>query len=189
MSRFDGSTSNNFYVILKVEGLDSQRPYIIKDSAQIFVRIGGSTRPASRTTIANLFVNLLERRNSIRKLQVYSMLLRNELTAQVIDTVDGNFTGIIPLLDLESFKDVSLSAEWFLREQNLLGDVENTGNITFGLYNNIHELNKEQMNRSVRYTRFKLVLDKWKPHHVEFKNIIASFEDITKRCANFLQSS
>ena len=117
------------------------------------------------------------------------MLLRNELTAQVIDTVDGNFTGIIPLLDLESFKDVSLSAEWFLREQNLLGDVENTGNITFGLYNNIHELNKEQMNRSVRYTRFKLVLDKWKPHHVEFKNIIASFEDITKRCANFLQSS
>jgi predicted HTH transcriptional regulator len=38
--------SDRFYVILKVEGLESQRPYTIKDSAQIFVRIGGSTRPA-----------------------------------------------------------------------------------------------------------------------------------------------
>lgn len=59
---------STFYVILKAEGLESQRPYIIKDTSEIFVRIGGSARPASRTTIANLFVNLLERRNSIRKL-------------------------------------------------------------------------------------------------------------------------
>jgi predicted HTH transcriptional regulator len=53
----------HFYVILKVEGSASQRPYMVKDSGQLFVRIGGSTRPASRTTIVNLFINLLERRN------------------------------------------------------------------------------------------------------------------------------
>ncbi len=173
----------------------------IKDTAQIFVRVGGSTRPASRATIANLFVNLFERRNSIRKLQVHCILLRNELilTAQVIDTVDSNYTGIIPLLDLQAFKDATLSAEWFLREQNLLGDVSITGTITGGLYNNIHELNilnttidvinKEQMNRGGRYTNFSLVLDKWKPHRNEFKNIIGSLEDIIKRCTKFLQSS
>jgi hypothetical protein len=63
------------------------------------------------------------------------------LTAQVIDTVDSNYTGIIPLLDLEACRDAALSAEWFLREQNLLGDVSSTGTITSGLYNNIHELN------------------------------------------------
>ena len=132
----------HFYVILKVEVLESQRSYTIKDTSQIFVRIGGSTRPASRTTIANLFVNLLERRNNIRKLQVHCSLLRNELilTAHVIDTVD-NYTGIIPLLDLQAFKDAVLSAEWFLSEQNLLGHVSSTGTITGGLYNDIHELN------------------------------------------------
>lgn len=191
---------NDFYVILKVEGLESQRPYTIKDTSQIFVRIGGSTRPASRTTIANLFVNLLERRNSVRKLQVHCILLRNELilTAHEIDTVDSNYTGIIPLLDLQAFKDAVSSAEWFLSEQNLLGHVSSTGSITGGLYNNIHELNilnttidvlnKEQMNRGVRYTNFKIVLDKWKPYRNEFKDIIVSLEDIIKRCTTYLQT-
>lgn len=93
---------DSFYVILKVEGLVNQRPYIIKDKGQIFVRIRDSTMPASRTTIANLFVNQLERRNSVRNLQVHCKLLRNELiqTAKVIDTIDSNYTGIIPQLDL-----------------------------------------------------------------------------------------
>jgi hypothetical protein len=190
-----------FYVILKVEGLESQRPYIIKDTSQIFVRIGGSTRPASRTTIANLFINLLERRNSIRKLQVHCSLLRNELilTADVICTVDDNYTGIIPLLDIQAFKDAVLSAEWFLSEQNLLGQVDSTVTVIGGLYKDIHELNtlnttidifnKEQMNRGARYSMSRSVLDKWKTHRIEFKNIILSLEDIIKRCTKFLQTS
>jgi hypothetical protein len=193
---------DRFYMILKVEGLESQRPYQIKDTAQIFVRIGGSTRPASRTTIANLFVNLLEKRSSIRRLQVHSSLLRSELilAAEVIETVDNNYTGIIPLLDLQAFKDAVLSAEWFLSEQNLLGSVDsNTGSTTGGLYVNIHELNilnttidcfnKEQFNRGVRYTSFMPTLEKWKLHRGEFKNIIGSLEDIVNRCTKFLQSS
>jgi hypothetical protein len=44
------------------------------------------------------------------------------LTAQVIDTVDNNYTGIIPLLDLQAFKDAVLSPEWFLSKQNILGN-------------------------------------------------------------------
>jgi len=194
--------SCQFYVILKIEGLESQRPYTIKDTARIYVRIGGSTRPASRTTIANLFLNLIERRNSINKLRVHCSLLRHELisTTQIVDTVDNSYTGIIPLLDLHAFKDAVLSAEWFLSEQHLLGDIDSTGKtITGGLYNNIHELNilnttidgfnKEQMNRAARYAIFSLVLDKWKPHRNEFKDIIGSLEDIIKRCTNFLQSN
>jgi hypothetical protein len=102
------------------------------------------------------------------------------------------------LLDLQAFKDAGLSAEWFLREQNLLGDVSNTGTITGGLYNNIHELNilnttidvinKEQMNRGGRYTNFRIILDKWKPYRNEFKNIIVSLEGIIRRCTRYLQS-
>jgi hypothetical protein len=46
---------------------------------------------------------------------------------------------IIPLLDLKAFKDAVLSAEWFLRDQNLLGQVE-VSNTQEGLYTNIHEL-------------------------------------------------
>lgn len=193
--------SRRFYVILKIEGVESQRPYIIKDTAQIFVRIGGSTRPASRTTIANLFLNLIERHNSLRKLRIHCSLLRNELIriSDIIHTVDNSYTGIIPLLDLQAFKDAGLSAEWFLREQNLLGDIDSTGKITGGLYNNIHELNilnttidvfnREQMNRGGRYTYFSVVFDKWKPYRNEFKNIISSLEDIIKRCTDFSQSN
>jgi hypothetical protein len=194
--------SSQFYIILKIEGLESQRPYTIKDTGQIFVRIGGSTRPASRTTIANLFLNLIERRNSIKKLRVHCSLLRHELisTTQIIDTIDNRYTGVIPLLDLDAFKDALLSAEWFLSEQNLMGDIDSTGTtMTGGLYNNIHELNilnttidgfnKEQMNRGARYSIFSLVLDKWKPHRNEFNGIVSSLEDIIKRCAKFLQSN
>jgi hypothetical protein len=194
-------SDDDFYVILKIEGLESQRPYLIKDTAQIYVRIGGSTRLASRATIANLFVNLLERRNTIRKLQVHCRLLRNELlfTAQVIDTVDDNYIGIIPLLDLQAFTGAVLSAEWFLSEQNLLGGVDSIGTVIGGLYNDIYELNilnttldilnKEQMNRSVRYKMSKTVLDKWRPHRKEFNNIILSLENIIERCTRYLQSS
>jgi predicted NAD/FAD-binding protein len=47
---------------------------------------------------------------------------------------------------------------------------------------------KEQMNRGVRYTNFKVVLDKWKPYRNEFNDIIVSLEDIIKRCTTYLQS-
>jgi Putative DNA-binding domain len=193
---------DSFYMLLKVEGLEAQRPYTVKDRGQIFVRIGSSTTPASRTTIANLFINLLEKRNSIRKLQVHCRLLRSELiqTAEVIDTVDSNYIGIIPLLDLQSFKDAVSSAEWFLSEQNLLGQVNsNTATKVEGLYTKIHEFNvlnttidifnKEQMNRPVRYTTFSRVWEKWKTDRNEFKSIIGSLDDIDQRCTKFLQSS
>jgi hypothetical protein len=140
-------------------------------------------------------------RDNVRKLQVHCSLLRSELIliTHEIDKVDNNYTGIIPLLDLQAFRDASLSAEWFLSEQNLLGSVDRTGTTTGGLYTNIHELNilsttidcfnKEQMNRGGRYTSFGQVLDKLKPHRNEFKSIVISLEDIVQRCAKFLQSS
>ena len=192
---------DSFYVILKVKCLVNQRPYIIKDKGQIFVRIRDSTMPASRTTIANLFVNQLERRNSVRNLQVHCKLLRNEIiqTAKVIDTIDSNYTGIIPQLDLQSFKSAVSSAEWFLSERGILGQVNTTGPTVEGLYTNLHELNalkttidifnNEQMNRPGRYTAFCTVFDKWKTHRNEFNYIIGSLDDIDQRCTRFIQSS
>jgi Schlafen, AlbA_2 len=189
----------HYYVILKVEGSEYERPYMVKDTGTIFVRIGGSTRPASRTTIANLFINLLERRNSVRKLRSHCSLLRNELilTSEVISTVDENYLGIIPLLDLNAFKDAVLSAEWFLSDQDILGQVNLSGSTIGGMYVNLQELNvlnttidvlnKEQMNRPVRYQMSKPVLDKWKDNRNEFKNIIHFLEDIVRRCGEFLQ--
>ena len=99
---FDDEAGDTFYVVLKVEGLIDQRPYMIKGKGQIWVRIDDQTIPASHTAIANLFVNRLERRNSVRKLQVHCKLLRSELiqTAEVIDRVNREYIGIIPSLDL-----------------------------------------------------------------------------------------
>jgi hypothetical protein len=50
-------------------------------------------------------------------------------------------------------------------------------------------LNKEQMNRGGRYTNFAAVLDNWKPHRTEFKNMIAFLDDIIIRCKKFLQTT
>jgi hypothetical protein len=198
---FDDEAGDSFYVILKVQGLINQRPYMIKGKGQIWVRIGASTMPATRTTIATLFVNQLERRNSVRKLQVHCRLLRSQLiqTAQVIDGVNREYTDIIPPLDLQPFKDAVSSAEWFLSEQNLLGQVNTTGPTVGGLYTNLHEFNalnttidifnNEQMNRGGRYAAFSTVFDRWKTDRNEFKEIVLSLEDIVKRCDKFLQSS
>jgi hypothetical protein len=125
---------------------------------------------------------MLERSNSIRKLQVHCRLLRDELilTAGTIDIVDRNYARIIPLLDLRGFKDAVLSAEWFLSDQNLLGQINVSGTVNEGLYTDIHEFNvlnttidnfnREQMNRGRRYDMFSIVLDKWKTHRNEFKS-------------------
>jgi hypothetical protein len=98
-----------------------------------------------------------------------------------------------------SFRDAVLSAEWFLADQDLLGQVESTGTVVGGLYTDIHELNvlnttidvfnREQMSRVTKYNMFSQVLDKWKPHRNEFKNIIRSLEGMVQRCEKFLQSS
>jgi len=190
--------NRHFYVVLKVEGSVFQRPYIIKDTGQIFVRIGGSTRPASRTTIANLFVNLLERRHIILKLQSHCRLLRNDLIlmAETLPSVDEGYIGIIPQLDLGAFKDAVVSAEWFLRDENILGEV-NIDSYIGGVYTNLQELNaltttidiinKGELNRSVRYQQCKLVLERWKVNHNHFKGIIMDLEDIIARCNRFLQ--
>jgi hypothetical protein len=197
----DDQNAKQFYVLLKVEGSASQRPYMIKDTGQIFVRIGSSSRPASRTTIANLFINILERRNNILKLQSHCRLLRNELllTAAEIKKVKEDYLGIISQLDLNAFKDAVLSAEWFLRDQNLLGEVRSSDSTSGGLYTNIQELNilnttidilnREQMNRPARYQMSKAVLDKWKNDQNWFNGIISFLDDIVIRCDNFLQSN
>jgi hypothetical protein len=191
--------NRHFYVVLKVEGSVSQRPYMVKDAGQIFVRIGSSTRPASRTTIANLFINLLERRHNILKLQSHCRLLRNELIliAETIPSVDEGYIGIIPQLDLGAFKDAIISAEWFLHDENILGEV-NIDSYIGGVYTNLQELNtltttidiinKGELNRSVRYQHCKLVLDRWKANHNHFKGIIKDLEGIIARCDRFLQS-
>jgi hypothetical protein len=188
----------HFYVILKVEGSIFQRPYMIKDRGQIFVRIGSSSSPASRTTIVNLFMNQLERRHTVLKLQSHCSLLRSELIqiSEVITTIDESYLGVIPALDLNAFKDAVLSAEWFLRDENILGQV-NIGNSTGGVYTNIQELNvlsttinilnKGEMNRASRYQHSKQILDKWKDYRTDFKNFILFLNDIIQRCGKYLQ--
>jgi hypothetical protein len=100
------------------------------------------------------------------------------------------------LLDLQ---DAVLSAEWFLSDQNLLGQINVTGTVNEGLYTDIHEFNvlnttidsfnREQMNRGGRYAMFSIVLDKWKTHHNDFKRAISSLDDIVEKCTKFLQVS
>jgi len=46
--------NNRLYPVLNIEGKDVKKPY-----SQFFIRIGASTTPASRTTVLNLYSNLI----------------------------------------------------------------------------------------------------------------------------------
>jgi hypothetical protein len=57
----DGNDNNRLYPVLKIEGDEVQRPYLVKKKGpQCLVRIGASSSPASRATILYLFSDLLQ---------------------------------------------------------------------------------------------------------------------------------
>ena len=126
------------------------------------------------------------------------LALSDKSDTTVIYTVNREYTGIIPPLDLQSFKNAVSSAEWFLSEKGLFGQV-NTGSTVGGLYTNFHEFNilnttihifnNEQMNRGGRYAAFSQVFDKWKTGRIEFNGIISSLDNIVQKCEKFLQTN
>jgi predicted HTH transcriptional regulator len=61
------SDDNCIYPVLKIEGKDIRKPYGVRGSGQFFIRIGAATVPASRTVVLNLFSNLQQKQNILRR--------------------------------------------------------------------------------------------------------------------------
>ncbi len=129
-----------FCTVLKVEHEIIRKPYFVKGSGQCYVRIGNSSRPASRSTVLNLFTNITERRSSVERLRVTSILLKESLLHVESDVkfVGRDWTPIAPL-DLTFIRNAAISCEWFLIENNLFGGHKGQG-VETGLHYVLHNL-------------------------------------------------
>lgn len=133
---------NKFYTILKIENTISNKPYFVKDRGQCYIRIGNSSRPASRSTILNLFSTSVEQRNNIEKLRVASRAVKESLmhiASDITSTSWDSVTKIHPI-DLSVIKETVLSSEWFLIEKNMLGSHTGQTSYTTGINSILHDL-------------------------------------------------
>src|SRR5712691_11157279 len=60
----------NFYSIIKISSVDIRKPYFTKNRCQCYVRVGNTSKPASRTVVLNLLSGFTERKNSVIKLRL-----------------------------------------------------------------------------------------------------------------------
>ena len=56
-----------FYPVIKIKSIDFQKPYFTKNRGQCYIRVGNSSRHASRTIILNLFSNYRQRKIEVQK--------------------------------------------------------------------------------------------------------------------------
>lgn len=121
--------NGRFYVIMKVEKRISDVPYAIKDKGQFYVRVGASSRPASRNIVLNLFSRLREKMHDVERLRSSCLATRNSFiqTNQIITAVSNDSSNRIPPLDLSFLKSATIQAEWFLPEKGILGEIDKNG--------------------------------------------------------------
>jgi hypothetical protein len=115
-----------FYVAVKINTINIHKPYFIKNRMQCYVRIGSSSRRASRTTVLNLHSDYREKKLSVEGLRAAALFAKESLIAISNDLEDPADTRIIPPVDLESLRRAIASNERLLSQNGLLGGY--TGN-------------------------------------------------------------
>lgn len=131
-----------FYPIIKIENEISKKPFFMKGKSQCFVRIDNSTRPASRTTIMNLFGNSIEIKNNIERLRVSALLLKESIMHVSSDVSVLNWESPMKIaqINLNFLRDIVLITEKFLRENNLFGEHTGQSSYTGGINSILHKL-------------------------------------------------
>jgi hypothetical protein len=113
------------YMVIRIDGKEINRPYFLRNSGQCYVRIGNSSKPASRSVILNLFTGFIERRSGVRRLLAYTEILKEALIniSKDINQADkyGNSPHKIAPLDLMMFRTSVDDSFWLLSEQDLMG--------------------------------------------------------------------
>ena len=139
----DDTVNKKFYVVLKIEVSETNRPHCVKGSVKgsgmFYVRVGTQTAPASRTIIFNLFSNLAQRKHDIQQLKTSAKLMKESIRfkSEEIEELDiHDVIKRIGLLDLEFFRNIVLSTDWFFIDNQLYGGHVNDYSIQGGgLYN------------------------------------------------------
>lgn len=112
-----------FVSVIKIQNEISKKPFIIKNKGQCFIRIDCSSRPASRSTIMNLFGASIEYRKNIQNLQSSCILLKESLshTINYLETINVDDQTRSAPIDLTILRSSLLPTIEFVSENDLLG--------------------------------------------------------------------
>ncbi len=186
--------NGKFYTVLKTENEISKKPYFIKDTAQCYVRVGNSSRPASRSVVLNLFTNLIENRGSVERLRVATSLLKESLlhVSDDLGNIGASFRPKIAPLDLTFIRSAVLSSEWFLIENDLLGKHIPQG-LRVGINSVLHDLdtlntyiNAYNNRPELEKFGFEGFFDGWKTGRNDLIKTVEFLDKIIKASSEFL---
>lgn len=112
-----------FFTVIQIEYNKFKKPYMLKEKGSCFVRIGGSTTPASRSTIIELSGDVRNFVQDLENLKASLIILREDFILTI-----GKFRYISPAapnrlakLDLSLVRSNIVKCQSFLIEKNLLG--------------------------------------------------------------------
>ena len=186
-----------FYPTMKIEGEEMNKPYMLKNRGQIYVRINSSSMPASRITILNLFSRIREQLVDVQRLKTTCLATRNALilTARVIGYGNTTSWTIIPPVDLTFLKNAAMQAEWFLTQNGKYGEILENGHKS-GMQVHIHSLDRmntfiETFNRAPSPHDKQLIMQslaEWTEKKTSFTDIVAFFDGVVADCDNFIRA-
>jgi hypothetical protein len=139
-----------FFPVLKITNEITKKPFMIKNKGQFFVRIGNSTRPASRSTVLGLYAGGLDKISAVERLYASTNLFKESFlhTVDDLQNATGNWQQKVGILDLAFIKNAIISAQWFLEEHDLLGKRLPQG-YTMGFNDKLYKL--ERLNAYIRF--------------------------------------
>lgn len=194
----DGQT---FYVVLQILGENINKPYFVRDIWQCYMRVGNSSRPASRAIVLNLLSNFLERRNNVQRLRVVTNFVKESFRSAIekIEYINTKSIIKIPPIDLRILKDTLISTEWFLSENGLMGGHIGPHSEFRGVYARLSDLELlnlyiEEFNSADEPKRTQIHNDLterqyWHTESNPYKEMIAFWDGIATRCDEFLSKN
>jgi hypothetical protein len=192
--RMDIIDGNFFYPVLKIISDEIKKPFFARKKC--YVRVNSQSLPASRTTVMNLFNNLIQKKNDIEKLKTSIKILIEQIlfTSDRIDEVDPSIPSdtIIPI-NLDLFRSIIISTDWFFLENNLYGGHKDNF-IDSGLYYNLNKIERlnlyiENYNNHLRLQNrreIKNIVRLWKHNGSELNQVISFFNLLISKCDKFL---
>lgn len=146
--------SEKFYMVLKVEPVIRNRPYIVRGTGACYVRVGSGSFPASRDTFLSLCKLTIDRTESVLLLQNATKLLVEQLehireqSREVTLRTDSS-SHFLPEADTGFFQQAGAACMWFLSEYDLLTAKLVAGpERRHGFYSSINFI--QELNQSIR---------------------------------------
>lgn len=185
-----------FYPVIKIENEITKKPFMIKNKGQFFVRIGNSSRPASRSTILGLYAGGLDKISSVERLYSSTKLFKESFlhTMDDLNYATGDWQQKIGILDLNFIKNAIISSQWFLEEKELLGKKLQQGAYTRGFNDRLYTL--ERLNAYIRFfneqpdvePKKQIIgqLREWHEGRHDYIDMVEFFDKVMKITSDFL---